>query len=196
MRQLFVVFVTLLLGILPASWAFLMGGLHVAPPQSHYRTYSHLSMGFLEDIIKPKTSVPKVKAPDNFQAPEPKPLAVTRSSDLPDIFKSTAALAVRLGTGAFVLGWKIDTIFANEKDDSSYSLKLGPFRIRDSSSVLANAPRPEKPLILYEYDASPFCKRGKWAIITHTDRKNTLVNVNPHLIHMIIHHFLSKKSVK
>jgi glutathione S-transferase len=40
-----------------------------------------------------------------------------------------------------------------------YALELGPFRIRDSSSVLEDAPRPEKPIILYEYDASPYCKR-------------------------------------
>jgi glutathione S-transferase len=31
--------------------------------------------------------------------------------------------------------------------------------MRESSTVLQNAPRPVKPLILYEYDASPFCKR-------------------------------------
>ena len=40
-----------------------------------------------------------------------------------------------------------------------YCLKLGPFLIRDTSAVLKNAPRPGKPLILYEYDGSPFCKR-------------------------------------
>lgn len=33
------------------------------------------------------------------------------------------------------------------------------FRIRDCSSVLKDAPRPEKPLVLHEYDASPYCKR-------------------------------------
>jgi glutathione S-transferase len=72
------------------------------------------------------------------------------------------ALALRLGTGAFTLGWKIDTIFHD--DDTTYSLKLGPFSIRDSSSVLNLAPRPSKPLILYQYDGSPFCKRVRETI--------------------------------
>jgi len=83
---------------------------------------------------------------------------LTRSENLGDALKSTLALVVRLATGVFVLGWKIDTIMA-PMDDGKYALQLGPLRIRDSSSVLQDAPRPEKPLILYEYDASPFCKR-------------------------------------
>ena len=40
-----------------------------------------------------------------------------------------------------------------------YCLKLGPFSIRDTGAVLKNAPRPGRPLILYEYDALPYCKR-------------------------------------
>lgn len=115
-----------------------------------------LKMGFFDDILK-SVKPTKVSAPADFVAPEPKPLTLTRLSDLPSVLKSSTALAVRLGTGAFVLGWKIDTVFAPK--DGKYALELGPLRIRDSSSVLADAPRPKKPLILYEYDASPFCKR-------------------------------------
>ena len=103
---------------------------------------------------------PSVKVPDDFVIPEPQPLTLTRSSDLPSVLKSSVALALRLGTGAFVLGWKIDSIFFDKDNNKeSYGLSLGPFCIRDSSSVLSSAPRPEKPLILYEYDASPYCKR-------------------------------------
>lgn len=119
--------------------------------------------GFLDNFMAPpKPSSPRVSAPPNFQAPEPKPLTLTRASDLPSVLLSSAALAVRLGTGAFVLGWKIDTLFA--PDDGKYALSLGPFRIRDSSSVLGEATRPNQPLILYEYDASPFCKRVRETI--------------------------------
>jgi glutaredoxin len=114
-----------------------------------------LKMGFLDGILtKPS---PKVQAPAGFQAPEPKPLTLTRTSDLPSVLRSSLAFLLRLGTGAFVLGWNVDTLFAPE--DGKYALPLGPFRIRDSSSVLADAPHPTKPLILYEYDASPFCKQ-------------------------------------
>ena len=115
--------------------------------------------GLLGKAASPSSAAPpKVEVPKDFVIPEPKPLTLTRSSDLPSVLKSSAALAVRLATGAFVLGWKIDNIFAPE-DDGKYALALGPFRIRDSSSVLQDAPRPEQPLILYEYAASPFAKR-------------------------------------
>lgn len=106
---------------------------------------------------------PKVEVPADFEIPEPKPLSVTRAENIPDALKSIAAFAIRLGTGAFVLGWKIDTLSA-PKDDGKYALEIGPFRVRDSSSVLDQAPRPEEPLILYEYDASPYCKRVRETI--------------------------------
>jgi len=121
-------------------------------------------MGFFDNLMPAAAkSTPKVTLPPDFEVPEPKPLTLTRTSDLPSVLKSSAAFVVRLGTGAFVLGWKIDSLFAPE-DDGKYALSLGPFRIRDSSSVLGEAPRPDKPLILYEYDASPFCKRVRETI--------------------------------
>jgi glutathione S-transferase len=128
-------------------------------------------MGFLDDLFKtiPSTTTktkktPKVTVPAGFIIPEPKPLTLTRTSDLPSALKSSVALAVRLATSVFVLGWKIDTLFYDKSDDTKYSLQLGPLRIRDTSSVLQTAPRPQKPLILYEYDASPFCKRVRETI--------------------------------
>ncbi len=114
-----------------------------------------------------KSSTPKVQKPDDFVLPEPKPLQIAESTDMGRFTRNTAAFAIRLGVGAFVLGWKIDTIFFNDDEtgeSKKYSLKLGPFSIRDTSSVLntedpSAVPRPEKPLVLYEYDASPYCKR-------------------------------------
>lgn len=106
---------------------------------------------------------PKVQVPENFQIPEPKPLTVTRPSDIPSLIRSSLALALRLGTGALVLGWKVDSLFFDTNTTNTskdmYALSIGPFRIRDSSSVLPAAVRPAQPLILYEYDASPYCKR-------------------------------------
>ena len=119
-------------------------------------------MGVFDDILKQTPigpSSPKVEVPPGFEVPEPKPLTITPSADIPTILKSSIALAVRLGTSAFVLGWKIDALFYNddiggvEGLNKKYSLPLGFINLRDSSSVLENAPRPEKPLILYEYDA-------------------------------------------
>ena len=118
--------------------------------------------GFFDDLLTKKSpsspsSKPRVELPPDFQLPEPKPLSLTSTADVPGFIKSSLAFAVRLGTGAFTLGWKIDNIFF--QDPTKYSLKLGPIAVRDSSSVLQNAPRPEKSLILYEYESSPYCKR-------------------------------------
>lgn len=114
-----------------------------------------------------KGPIPKVSAPPNFVSPEPRPLTVTRQETLPDLLKSSLALALRLATGVFVLGWKIDTIFAPQQDNK-YALTVGPFRIRDSSSILEQALHRsaiDKPcLVLYEYDASPYCKRVRETI--------------------------------
>jgi glutathione S-transferase len=142
------------IAVVVAVLAALKDSLAFVPSQNAARN-GPPSMGFLDDVL---TQSPAVKAPVDFAPPEPKPLTLTRMSDLPSVLKSSAAFAVRLGTGAFVLGWQIDSFFAPE-EDGKYALPLGPFRIRDSSSVLAEAPRPTKPLILYEYDASPYCKR-------------------------------------
>jgi len=127
-----------------------------------------LEMGILDDVLTGfkdnlPTQTPKVEIPEGFVAPEPQPLTLTSKADVGSVLRSSLALAFRLGTGAFTLGWKIDSLFYNNEEDEDgtdkYSLKLGPFSIRDSSTVLASAPRPVQPLILYEYDASPFCKR-------------------------------------
>jgi glutathione S-transferase len=107
------------------------------------------------------SSTPKVKLPDDFVIPEPKPLTILESMDRIRMLKNAFALGLRLGTGTFVLGWKIDNILYDPEtadDDKRYCLRLGPLGIRDSSSVLQNAPRPQQPLILYEYEASPYCK--------------------------------------
>ena len=118
---------------------------------------------FMVGTESPSSPSTKVEAPPGFVAPEPKPLTMTRSSDAVSILRSTISLAVRLATGAFVLGWRIDSIFAPE-EDGKYALQLGPFRLRDSSSVLQDAPRPAQNLILYEYAASPFAKRVRETI--------------------------------
>lgn len=123
-------------------------------------------MGFFDSFFDKTASTlktanrPKVEIPPDFVAPTPKPLALADNTDVVKLLKSSLAFGVRLATGVFVLGWKIDSFFYDREENANkYSLKIGPFSIRDSSSVLADAPRPAKNLILYEYDASPYCKR-------------------------------------
>merc|ERR1719215_21912 len=82
----------------------------VPPKENHRRIYK---ASFLDDFKAnfektfsgaSEDNYPKVSVPDNFEIPEPKPLTVTRSSEIPSLLKSSVALALRLGTGAFVLG--------------------------------------------------------------------------------------------
>jgi glutathione S-transferase len=126
---------------------------------------STLKLGLLDQIFT-KNDVannwPKVSAPPDFVTPEPKPLTITESTDIVGFISSAAGLALRLATGAFVLGWRIDDILApvlNDEGKRQYSLKLGPIRLRDSSSVLLPLMQPEKTLVLYESESSPSCKR-------------------------------------
>lgn len=70
----------------------------------------------------------------------------------------SAGLALRLASGVFVLGWKVESVLKEVPADK-YSLKLGPFTVRDVSSVLAKAARPEQPIVLYQYEPSPYCRK-------------------------------------
>lgn len=128
---------------------------------------SPLKLSQLDQFFRNTSDVddwPEVSAPPGFVPPEPKPLTITESTDLAGFLSSAVGLALRLGTGAFVLGWKIDTIQApevNEEGKRQYSLKLlGPIiRLRDSSSVLSPSMQPKETLVLYDNESSPYCKR-------------------------------------
>jgi glutathione S-transferase len=149
----------------PLSAAFVPSNLR--HPRSADKSSKDLK-GFLDNLLSNPIipSKPKVKVPDDFEIPKPQPLTLTSTADVPGFVTSSLAFVARLGTGAFTLGWKIDTIFFKDQpgEPPKYSLKLGPLSIRDSSTVLQDAPRPQKPLILYEYDGSPFCKRVRETI--------------------------------
>ena len=113
-------------------------------------------------LIGCTTALTPVKLPDGFQAPEPKPLQ-TGESEIPDLLSGAAALAVRLATGTFVLGWRpcfaeVGGVKLFGSEPGAYVLTFGPVRFRDDSSVLPAA-RPAKPIIVYEYESSPFCRK-------------------------------------
>eukprot|EP00571_Detonula_confervacea_P014530 CAMPEP_0172308430 /NCGR_PEP_ID=MMETSP1058-20130122/9023_1 /TAXON_ID=83371 /ORGANISM="Detonula confervacea, Strain CCMP 353" /LENGTH=330 /DNA_ID=CAMNT_0013020841 /DNA_START=55 /DNA_END=1044 /DNA_ORIENTATION=- len=131
----------------------------------HHHRAAALNLNLLDNFFssnnknQKQQSWPKVEVPSDFIVPEPRPLTITESTDLTGFVTASTGLALRLATGAFVLGWKVDTFFAPE-DDGNYYLKLGPIRIRDSSSVLDQAVRrPEETIVLYGIESSPRCKR-------------------------------------
>ena len=107
---------------------------------------------------------PKVSAPKNFKAPEPKPLTVTDLNSLGSLGSGSLALVLRAATGILVTGWKPNLSLSAPSSPNEYSLKLGPLYLTDSSSTTrGEVKRPSEPLVLYEYDASPFCKKVREA---------------------------------
>ena len=105
---------------------------------------------------------PKVEIPKGFAAPEPQPLQINEKTDTTELLTGTVGIGLRLATSAFVLGWHVDSILApelNSDGKKQYGLQLGPIRLRDSSPILAEAPRPEKMLTFYDNDSSSGCRR-------------------------------------
>lgn len=89
---------------------------------------------------------------------------------LPGLISGGMALAVRLATGVFTLGWTPALKFGEEADalgveSGKYAYKIGPLAFRDTSPLLEDAPRPAEPLILYEYEGSPFCRKVREAAL-------------------------------
>ena len=115
--------------------------------------------------------LPKVSAPPNFVQPTPRPLTVTRpSEELPSLLTGGLVLAIRLATGVFTLGWTPKLLTGDEAAavgtaTGTYGFKFGPLAFRDTSPLLAGAPRPEQPLVLYEYEGSPFCRKVREAAL-------------------------------
>ena len=116
---------------------------------------------------------PEVRAPANFRAPKPQPLTATRPGEqLPGLLSGGVALAVRLATGVFTLGWSPRLLTGSDAErvgvaSATYGFKLGPIAFRDESALLASAPRPAEPLVLYEYEGSPFCRKARGAALLH-----------------------------
>ncbi len=100
--------------------------------------------------------LPPVQKPPNWSPPEPK--MFVGSFPMSTLASGGVATALRLASGVFAAGWRPG--FALE-DDGRYAL----YGFRDTS-MLQTAPRPAQPLVLYEYEASPFCRKVREACST------------------------------
>lgn len=100
----------------------------------------------------------KLEPPIGFVSPEPKPFVVT-DWNYGNFLKGAAATLSRFGSGAFVVGW---TPITPPKQKGSWPGTLNI--LRDTSTLLPYCARPAKPLILYEFEASPFCKKVREAM--------------------------------
>lgn len=100
--------------------------------------------------------LPPVQKPPNWSPPEPK--MFVGSFPMATLASGGVATALRLASGVFAAGWRPG--FALE-DDGRYAL----YGFRDAS-MLESAARPDQPLVLYEYEASPFCRKVREACST------------------------------
>lgn len=109
-----------------------------------------------------RAAQPELKPPEGFSPPEPKPLTVTSSELLPALVGGSLALLIRF-LPVFVVGWRPG--LAGDGDKGKYALQLGPLKFRDGSLATdGKLKRPEQPLILYEYEGSPFCRKVREAL--------------------------------
>ena len=96
------------------------------------------------------------KLPQNWKAPEPKPLSVPEGA-LGTTLSGSVALALRLATSCFVVGWQPESL--GQAKEGQYAL----FGFRDKSSVLPGCKRPAQPIKIYEYEPSPYCRKVREA---------------------------------
>lgn len=112
---------------------------------------------FVSFSLPSNPTKPSVEPPPGFRAPPRAPLSA-KASQIPSLLTGSIALGVRLGSGAFVLGWQSDVV---TEDAPSGATPLGPVALSDSSTVLPSALARgiRQPLVLYEYEPSPYCKK-------------------------------------
>jgi glutathione S-transferase len=109
----------------------------------------------IQNLFKTKQQKIKIKAPEGFVAPEPKPLSVADGNYI-GALTGAFALGLRLGTGVFVTGWE-----PVNKNEGPWPGTLG--KIRDGSATLGSCNRPKQPIVVYEYEGSPFCRKVREA---------------------------------
>jgi len=144
--------------ILAPGWAFKLGySLKTAPVA---RSTTQIFNGYPQsefDLSPSNPSKSELVLPPGFQPAEPQPLTVT--GDWGTVASASFALALRLGCGTTVVGWRPE-FSLSPPPQGEYALQLGPVFLSDSSAVLrGECPRPEGRLILYEFDSSPFCRK-------------------------------------
>mmetsp|Transcript_23132 Transcript_23132/g.72196 ORF Transcript_23132/g.72196 Transcript_23132/m.72196 type:complete len:222 (-) Transcript_23132:126-791(-) len=75
------------------------------------------------------------------------------------------AATVRLGTGALAEGWKPAFVKDEDRDPKAkYSIVRAFGYKLDETSALYDTKRPAEPLVLYEFESCPFCRKAREGI--------------------------------
>ena len=91
---------------------------------------------------------------------EPQPFVV-REGELGKVLSAALPLVIRLGTGALIGGYSLSIV--DDTDEDAYSIaRFAGKRIKERSTTLPEV-RSKEPLIVYEYEGSPYCKKVREA---------------------------------
>lgn len=95
--------------------------------------------------------------PTRFALPAEMPLAKAGTLT---IGAAAFTAIVRAGSGGFCSGYKSGLV----EDDGAYAVtSVGGRKLRETSDV-GSFPRPAQPLVLYEFEGCPFCRKVREAI--------------------------------
>lgn len=90
----------------------------------------------------------------------PRPFTV-REGELGKVASAAIPLVIRLGTGALIAGYKLDLV---EDDATKYSpIRIFGKRLNERSTTLPSD-RAKEPIVMYEYEGSPYCKKVREAL--------------------------------
>jgi hypothetical protein len=81
----------------------------------------------------------------------------------PNLVPAAFQFPLRLGSGAFVSGYKV-SIGADGGEKTYSTVKALGYELKETSKVSDYA-RPKIPLELYEFEGCPFCRKVREAII-------------------------------
>ena len=84
-----------------------------------------------------------------------------------DVAQAAFPSLTRLGSGGFVYGYTT----ALKPDDSRYALVKGVMgrKLEEASNVITTFPRPQKSLVLYEFEGCPYCRKVCGSLVNQLD---------------------------
>jgi glutathione S-transferase len=88
-------------------------------------------------------------------------------SNLLNIAASSAPMAIRIGSGAFVDGYKVDIIKETVENSMKYAVLDGKvlqgYRVEETTTSVFDR-RPVEMIELYEFEGCPFCRKVREAV--------------------------------
>ncbi|CAD7699431.1 unnamed protein product [Ostreobium quekettii] len=97
-----------------------------------------------------------------YNGPEPKRFAIAEGNRVA-VLTAAVTTIMRFGSGALTKGYKA-SIDKTPEGFSGYAFVSGNGRQVNESSKVAEFPRPNQPLEIYEFEGCPFCRKAREAV--------------------------------